>query len=187
MHGVALLLSVLAMLTPFEKGGKWGYKDTAGKVVIPPRYQVAQEFSPEGIAAVVDQKGWAYIDARGSILIRPLVVDNGPDYFAENLARFASDGKVGFFDRHGKVAIDPVHEFAMPFSEGRAAVCRGCSPTQQGEHRVVQGGLWGFIDRRGALVIPLQFEEAASFDGGSARVRLGGRWRRIDREGKILR
>jgi len=173
------------MLAPFEKDGRWGYKDSAGKVVIPPHYQVAQEFSREGIAAVVDQQGWAYIDTGGSVVIRPLVVDNGPDYFAEDLARFTRAGKVGFFDRHGRVAVEPSYDYAMPFSEGRAAVCQGCAPTQDGEHRAVRGGRWGFIDRRGVLVVPLRFEQADSFEGGRARVRLGGQWRHVDREGKI--
>jgi len=171
---------------PFEKDGQWGYRDSAGKIVIPPRYQVAQEFSSEGIAAVVDRQGWACIDARGNVLVRPLVVDNGPDYFEEDLARFIRAGKVGFFDRHGKVAIEPAYDFAMPFAGGRAAVCRGCKPVRQGEHRAMRGGSWGFIDRGGALVIPLQFEEAASFAGGRARVRLGGRWKHIDAQGKTL-
>jgi len=180
-----VLLCAFAVLVPFEKNGRWGYQDNTGKVVIPPRYQVAQEFSREGIAAVADQKGWAYIDTGGNVIIRPLVVDNGPDYFAEDLARFTRAGKVGLFDRHGKVAVEPSYDYAMPFSEGRAAVCQGCAPTQDGEHRAVRGGRWGFIDRRGVLVVPLRFEQADSFENGRARVRLGGQWRHIDREGKI--
>jgi hypothetical protein len=43
----------------------------------------------------------------------------------------------------------------------------------EGEHRRVKGGKWGFIDRHGVLVIPLQFSEAGSFENGRARVRTG--------------
>ena len=183
MHGLEFLLCALSLLVPFERKGAWGYRDAGGKVVIPPRYQVAQEFSPEGIAAVVDESGWAYINAAGKVVIRPLAVDNGPDYFQEALARFKRAGKIGFFDRSGKVVIQPAFAYAMPFSEGMAAVCEGCVEKQEAEHRSISGGRWGFIDRRGRQVIPLQFEAAGSFQNGRARVKRGGQWRQILKDG----
>jgi len=182
MH--ALVAFTLLTLIPFEKDGKWGYRDNSGKVVIPPRYPVAQAFSPEGLAAVVDDDGWAYIDTAGRAVIRPLVVDNGPDYFREGVARFRRNGKVGFFDARGNVVIQPDYAYAMPFSEGRAAVCNGCTEVPEGEHRRVKGGKWGFIDRRGVLVIPLQFSDAGSFENGRARVRTGNVWLYIGRNGR---
>lgn len=168
---------------PFEAQGKWGYKDAQGKVVIPARYLVAQEFSPEGIAAVADADGWAYIDAQGRVLVRPFLFDNGPDYFRQGLARFLSRGKFGFFDQRGKVVISARYSFALLFSEGLAAVCEGCKEVPEGEHRVMRGGRWGYINRQGTLVIPTQHEEAGSFQQGRARVKLGGQWRWIDPRG----
>jgi hypothetical protein len=185
MHLHSLVLCALAVLVPFEKDGKWGYRDNSGNVLIQPRYELAQEFSPEGIAAVVDEKGWAYIDKAGRPVVRPLAVDNGPDYFREGVARFTRDGKVGFFDRSGKVVIQPVYAFAMPFFEGRAAVCEGCAEIQEGEHRSVRGGTWGFIDRGGRLVIPLRFAEAGNFENGRARVRAGAKWQYVGKDGKV--
>lgn len=183
----ALLLVATAAAqhpVPFEKDGQWGYKNPGGRVVIPPRFKLAEPFSSEGLAAVVDARGWAYIGPSGGVVIRPLVVDNGPDYFREDLARFRRDGKVGFFDRTGKVVLQPEFDFAMPFSEGLAAVCQGCREVAAGEHTALEGGTWGFIDRRGLLVIPLQFERVESFKDGRARVRSSGQWKQIDRNGK---
>jgi hypothetical protein len=113
---------------------------------------MAKAFSPEGIAAVVDEEGWAYIDRSGRIVIRPFVFDNGPDYFAEGLA----------------------------------AVCDGCREVAEGEHRGVKGGRWGFINRAGNLVIPLQFEEAGRFKKGRAHVKLGGHWKYVDQNGAVM-
>jgi hypothetical protein len=186
VHVHSIILCALAVLAPFEKDGKWGYRDNAGKVSISPRYEMAREFSAEGIAAVVDQDGWAYIDRTGKVLLRPLVVDNGPDYFREGVARFSRGSRVGFFDTRGKVAIQPVYAHAMPFSEGRAAVCEGCTEVDEGEHRVVKGGKWGFIDRSGRVVVPLQFAAAGSFEKGRARVRAGTNWQHIDKDGKVV-
>jgi hypothetical protein len=95
------------------------------------------------------------------------------------LARFSTAGKVGFFDRRGRVVIVPRFTYALPFSEGRAAVCEGCAETPEGEHRAVRGGRWGFINRRGRLVVPLQFDEVRSFQNGRAQVRVGANWRSI--------
>ena len=168
---------------PFEQDGRWGYKTAQGRVVIQPRFAVAKPFSPEGIAAVVDKQGWAYVDRNGKLVIRPYVFDNGPDSFADGLARFTAGGKFGFFDKHGRVVIRLRFTFAAPFSEGRAVVCDGCREVAEGEHKSIRGGRWGFIERTGALVIPLQFEEAESFDKGTARVKLDGKWKRIDSKG----
>ncbi len=178
------MLTLLAGLpAPFEKSGKWGYKAAGGRVVIEPRFTVAQEFSPEGIAAVVDERGWAYIDPQGRILVRPVVVDNGPDDFEEGLARFRDGGRVGFFDKNGKIAIPAKFAFALPFSEGLSAVCEGCREQPEGEHTVVTGGKWGFIDAHGAVAIPLQFEKAEKFERGRAKVKSAGKWKYIDKKG----
>jgi hypothetical protein len=181
---LCILAVLLARPIPFEQSGLWGYRTPAGKPVIEPRFEVALPFSPEGIAAVVDREGWAYIDRTGAILIRPYVFDNGPDYFQEGLARFTAAGKIGFFDKRGRVAIPARFAFALPFSEGRAAVCEDCREVSPAEHRAVEGGRWGFIDRAGALVIPIQFDEGQSFAHGKARVRTAGQWKFIDRSGK---
>ena len=171
---------------PFEAQGKWGYQDGQGKTVIPPRYEVAQPFLPEGIAAVVDASGWAYIDAQGRVVIRPFVFDNGPDYFRQGLARFVAGGKFGFFDRRGRVVIAARFDFALPFSEGLAAVCLGCREVAEGEHKAMRGGQWGFVNRQGELVIAARFQEAESFEKGRARVKVGGQWGYINPRGAPL-
>jgi hypothetical protein len=173
-------------LIPFEQGGKWGYQNASGKEAIPPHFSVANEFSPEGIAPVVDEQGWAYIDARGKILIRPFIVDNGPDYFQEGLARFMERGKFGFFNQKGQVVIQPRFDFAAPFSEGLAAYCTGCQMKPEGELRLVEGGIWGYMDPKGNVAITPRFEAAENFASGKARVKLEGQWMAIDKKGKSI-
>lgn len=174
-------------LIPFEDPAThlWGYRDARGLVVVAPRFAVAQEYSPGGIAAVADASGWRIIDRRGRVLVRrPYLVDNGPDPFQDGLARFTQTGRVGFYDERGRVVIPARFDFVAPFSEGRAAFCEGCRERAEGEHRSVQGGRWGFIDREGAVVVAPRFTAADSFEQGRARVIEDGRPIHIDRDGR---
>lgn len=144
---------------PFERvvrdGVRYGYKDLNGTVVIPAVYRLAQNFSEEGIAAVVDEKGWAIIDKTGKVLLRPFVYDNGPDYFVEGLARFRENGRLGFFNTQGQKVIPAWFDFAYPFENGVARVASGCREVRgPDEHPTVEGGVWSTIDLTGKQLEP---------------------------------
>lgn len=148
-----------ALPTPFERtvrdGVRYGYKDVNGTVVIPAVYRLAQNFSEEEIAAVVDEKGWAMIDKTGKVLLRPFVYDNGPDYFVEGLARFRENGCIGFFNTRGQKVIPAEFDFAYPFENGVARVASGCREVRgPDEHTTVEGGVWSTIDITGRRLAP---------------------------------
>jgi hypothetical protein len=145
------------------------------------RYSIVDEFNEYGIAAVADDSGWAYIDTLGRKVVVPLLYDNGPDPFVEGLARYVESGQMGFFDERGQRLIAARYDFAQSFSQGLAAVCRGCRRQANGEqHYRYVDGQWGYIDGLGSEVVPLRYEAAESFAGGRARVREGGVWTSID-------
>lgn len=171
-------------LVPFEKDGRWGYRDSRGRVVIEPEFAAALAFSSEGLAAVVDKDGWAYMNDAGAIVIRPFVVDNGPEPFREGLARFVAEGRFGYFNKKGDVVIMPRYDFSAPFSEGLAAFCAGCRKEMKGEIAFWVGGKWGYINRNGNVAIPARFDVVNDFEMGKARVKLEGTWIDIDRTGR---
>jgi hypothetical protein len=161
-------------LFPIRIGGKGGYIDSTGKVVIEPRFGVAREFR-EGRAAVNVDAGylgrggkWGYIDTAGHYVFQPQLVEQPseqPDLigatrpardFSEGLAAVLVGGKWGYLDRDGHIAIAPRYQAAYDFHEGLAAV--------QLE------GRWGYIDRGGKLVIEAQFQYVAEFSEGLAAV-----------------
>jgi len=133
--------------------GFYGFRAADGSVLLEPQYRLAGDFSAHGIAEVVDDEGWAIIDTSGDVLLRPFVFDNGPDPFSDGLARFVENGKYGFFNEKGEVAIPARFDFAAPFYDGRAAFCQGCEKVHYGEHWSMEGGLWGCIDRQGKVVL----------------------------------
>jgi len=115
------------------------------------------------------------------------------------------DGKWGFADATGHMAIAPAWDQAQPFAEDLAVVRSGTKyGYADGRGRVVHGayewagrfsdglgcvrvrGRYGYIDRSGRLVIPAQFEFADDFADGRARYKENGRWGYIDTAGQIV-
>jgi hypothetical protein len=141
-------------LTRFETETTFGYKDEAGEVVLEPSYTLAEDFQGREIAAVVDGEGWAIINSRGELIVRPFVFDNGPDPFAEGLARYVEGDKFGFFNERGEIIIKATYEFAEPFARDdvglvSARACTSCEKVYAGEHWRMEGGEWFTISPSG--------------------------------------
>ena len=48
------------------------------------------------------------------------------------------------------------------------------------------GGLYGYIDNKGTIIINPQFDEACPFSEGLASVEIGDKWGYIDKTGKYV-
>jgi hypothetical protein len=174
----------------YEKNGLWGYKDANGQVVIEPRFVFAKPFNQYGLALVADSKdmAWVYIDRKGRRIIKPYYIENNNDcdHFSEGLSRYGTNGRIGFFDERGKIRIKARYEFASPFVNGYAAVARNVRFEKMGELTLARSNQWGFIDRKGRLVIPYQYEAIlAPFNRqGIAIVRQKGDRYAINKQGR---
>jgi hypothetical protein len=168
----------------FPQGGKFGYIDKTGTVVIAPHFFVAQDFS-EGLAAVrveetVDSK-FAYIDRSGHTVIAPRFHQAGP--FSEGLAAVETSARVvgaqvvdiawGFVDKAGVIKIPDKYKDAGKFSEGLARVA------------IQLGVSVGYIDREGKMMIPPRFDQAWDFSDGLAAV-CSGECFYIERSGAVV-
>lgn len=91
--------------------------------------------------------------------------------FHGGLALAVINGKYGYINSTGEIAIAPQFAEAMSFSDGLAAV--------------KQNNLWGFIDTAGNFVVSPQYTQAASFSKGLAQVTKDGKIGFIDRTGKL--
>ena len=61
--------------------------------------------------------------------------------YADGMAVYERNGKFGYLDSTGRVAIPARYEVAKDFHDGMAYVS--------------EGGKWGYIDKKGAVVIPI--------------------------------
>jgi hypothetical protein len=133
--------------------------DPSGQLRVNAAQRRALRFDPHGVAAVwmEDLKGFYYV-ARDGHMVPVIAYDNGPDAFVEGRARTQIDDKIGYVDRRLRVVIPPRYDWGFPFEHGKAVVCSGCAPKPDGgEHRLVEGGMWGFVDRNGREIVPLQY------------------------------
>ena len=113
-----------------------------------------------------DYNGFA--DDEGNIIINC-------SSFNDDLSLFSyGDGKKGYIDKSGKLAIPCQWEDADHFSEGLAGVAdSNC--------------LWGFIDKTGKLVIPYKWKDIDYFEEGLARVADdSGKYGFINKEGTLV-
>jgi hypothetical protein len=49
-----------------------------------------------------------------------------------------------------------------------------------------KGDKWGYIDKQGEIVIPIQYDDAGFFSEGLARVRVNGKYGFIDTKGNMV-
>ncbi|MDF3818553.1 WG repeat-containing protein [Leptospira sp. 96542] len=156
----------------FEENGLYGFKDKKGKVVIKPQYQHVMEFTKTSVAFVVSKNKWICIDAKNKPLLESFVYDNGPDYISEKLARFVENGKMGFHDESCKKIILAEYDFVFPFENGLAIVCNGCYSESDGDHSSIVGGKYGVINKKGKLVVPIEYDSINSIDAKTKTIQV---------------
>lgn len=148
---------------------KYGYADKYGNLRIPYIYDYACEFSC-GYALVSKNGKSYYIDKNNKTVFGS---DDGTYKFyydfSEDLCVASRDGKFGFLNKDGSVAIDFVYDDAYSFSEGLACVGR--------DNKL------GYINRNGEEVIGFEYDSAGAFESGRARVSMGGKYGFIDVQG----
>ena len=159
-------------LARFSVGGKCGFVDTAGVQVIEPKFDFADNFH-EGLAAVQIGTKFGFIDRTGKMVIPAQF--GGAWHFGDGLApvwqgQKTGSPKFGLVNAKGQIVLPPVYyDEILPFGQGLAR-CR-------------KDGLWGYLDKTGAVAIKPQFEAAEDFFEGFAAVQSKGKWGHIDRKG----
>lgn len=135
----------------------------------------------EQLRPVVADGKLGFMNSQGEVVIRPQFVDWPYSRFSEGLAPVSLGGKFGYIDRTGRMVIQPQFAIADPFSEGLAAV-------------VGDNNLWGFIDKTGAVVVPMRYgQHPGPFSDGLCAVMIderptGGKLQNeyIDKTGAVV-
>lgn len=175
-------------LMPVRLNRKYGYINKNGEEVIIPQYEEVLNFH-EGLAAVMINKKWGFIDKTGKEIVTPQY--DRVYSFKEGLAGVCKDKKWGFIDKTGKEIIALKYaSLGYDFYYGEAGsgalpelVCGFCD----GRCTVSINDKWGFIDKTGKEVVPLNYRGAYHFDRGVAIVEIADyKTGLINTEGKFI-
>ena len=103
-------------LCQVEKGGKCGYINKFGELVIPFKYEKASPFSENGLAFVVSENGLGgYIDKNDTFVIAP-IYETGSQ-FKFGFAAVSRKGKYKYIYANGHQAIGSTFHYASGFSD----------------------------------------------------------------------
>lgn len=174
------------------RAGKFGFMDNRGNVVIEPRFDEVRDFF-HGLAAVHWKGKVGFVNEQGQMAI-PARFDDARD-FLEELAPVRLGRLWGYIDTHGTMVIQPQFQGAAEFRQGLARIYvwntitlnhRGSRnrftrdtapeyafpPPYEDPCGSPRGddGRFGFIDKRGAVVIQPKFSDAGEFHEGLASV-----------------
>lgn len=147
-----------------------GYIDKTGRLRIPERYELAQDFS-EQRAGVRRRGKWGFIDRVGNE-ITEFRFDEVKS-FSNDRAAVRVGSKWGYIDHSGIEVINAQYDDASAFSNGLAAVKKG--------------QYYSFINPFGTEVIHGPYFHATRFVKGLAHLQIGEtRWGWIDPIGKTV-
>lgn len=128
-----------------------------------------------GIAAVQDGSTWYIIDKEGNKIgeaYDDVIADEKGIVYRNDRIFVEKSGSIIMIDAEGKAIGSEKYEDAKMFlqADGYAAVKKGEK--------------WGFVDKKGKMIIEPQYDDARSFSNGYAAVKKGGKWGFIDVSGK---
>jgi hypothetical protein len=185
-------------------GGLFGYIDKGGKEVIALQFQSATGFAngkagvkKNGREYIIDKKGneikhtaagnipppvqqvtgnsaspAAMPESHPATILKPIAVPVGGLFPYK-----AANNKYGFRDSKRTIILQPQFDIANEFQEN------GLARVGIGDISTIQ---YGFINRMGQDVIPLQYSGASGFSEGLANVNLGQKTGYINSTGKII-
>lgn len=168
-------------LYPVLKGGKWGYMNHEGKIVIEPKYLRGTRFF-EDLALVANEKNKVgYINREGKVVVD--IKFDGASPFSEGYAAAYEGRKAGVINTKGEWVLPPKYTRVGRFRDGLApaVIVREVNPQLKAEDG-------GYIDINGKFVILPQFDPGlTSFNEDLAGVRrVGQLWSFIDKTGKTV-
>jgi len=191
-------------------GGKYGFKDKNGKIIIEPQFTDSMWGFYEGVAVVSvgvkDEKKWGIINKAGKWVLRPSYKSMGRP--SNGMVNVNVNNKCGYVNTTGQVVIAAQFSRCWQFSEGMAAVRQDINSKvgyidktgkiviepifnlggqfSDGLAIVLVDGKYGYIDTQGVFIIKPKFDNAEPFINGIARVKDGKIVKYITKEGEVF-
>lgn len=159
---------------PLFDGESYQYYTSEGKKVFE-KFVYAGTFY-EGYALVSDNEGYFVINNKGKAVTdkyKDIKRDALEISVRNELFWAKKDDTFSLYNLKGKKIGDVECEEVSPFLENGDMAA------------VKQDGKWGFVDKKGKMIIEPQYEDAHSFSNGFAAVKKEGKWGFINADNKV--
>ncbi len=151
---------------------KWTFITPNNKQVIKPQFEKVYAFS-EGLSGIKLNGKWGFFSAKTQkIVTEPQFDDVG--YLQNGLATLTINNLWGFVDNQGVVVVKPIFDFVDSFAKNVEVA------------KVQKNGKIGYINSKGVLIIPTQFESVTPFVNGFGYVQKSGKFGIINTKGQII-
>lgn len=130
----------------------WGYINTAGKVIVEPIYEQAQNFSNDKAIVEIPDGHYGIINKAGTLLKEVdcyLAYSLLEDVFVFSKLNGEHGNKYGYMKVDGEVLIDAIYSDAKGFEDGLAIVNAAEGYKRQ----------YGVINKNGEFIIPARYSE----------------------------
>lgn len=188
-----------------QVGGKCGFINKQGKLVIEPQFDMAYWFFGDGVcyARIGGRKG--LINTEGEFVAELDESIEWVEFFYNGVAEFRANKMYGIVNKSGKILYPAIYKYIQRDgfngfivedtlgnqgyvnNQGEFILpCRyediGCF--DEGLMAVARNDKYGYVDTTGMWVIDAIYKDAQRFGDGVARVQIDGKWQFVDCEGK---
>lgn len=199
------------VMAKYMKNGKWGVLANNSLPILDVIFDNIISLKEHYIH--VEQAGERfYVDLKSGDKVKEPIssIPAIPKKMTEGLVRTVKNGKYGFVDANGKMVIPAEYDYAKDFNNGVAIVKKDKEtfyinkantfiiPATTSDYSAVYGfseGFavannaqykYGFIDKKGNVVIPFTYDDASEFKNGLARVEQNGKDAFINTNNEIV-
>lgn len=162
-------------LIPVKINGEYCYTNSSFEKQFG-NYEEAYAFC-SGKAMVKDSNGYYLIDSKGNKL-------------SDNIYLEIKCDEIGYTSRSGIYAVKKDGDFYLINSDEKQIgkdTYEDVKLMSEDEYMAVKkNGLWGFVNKKGEMVIEPQFLDARSFSNELAAVKINEKWGYIDKNGEVV-
>ena len=157
-------------MIPVVKDNKYGYINTDGEECVPCIYDKVFSFK-NGLARVSKDNKYGFINVKGDLIV-PFIYDNAYDFDDIGLANVCKGDLWGFIDVYGNDVISCKYDYDsqmnnsgvwknsayLNYTSGLYIYKKtGCRWDNNGVAVILNGGLFGVIDKSGRQIIPCKY------------------------------